>query len=232
MFLPLLAPEHFGRRVMFGLELVDPFTGWLVQDGLKVSAAGWGKPLRPPSGRYVWIDVDPTAQRQVAVRAVSLDGRYEVFEETLPVPEHVPDVAPASLLFRRVLVPTGRHAPPPGLIAAAGQVRIGNPPQPLAGVRVTIALRHDSDDQGQNGTSFTSAYEAVSDAGGSFVVAVTDLGDIRPDRRPDGTVVAWLRLIDANQTQRFTPLQPLHASRLTRLAPALRWETLALSAPF
>lgn len=232
MFLPLLSPDRLNRRVMFAVEFIDPFTGWAVGDGLKVVAEGLGKPLRPQSRRYVWLEFDPAAQRQIRVTAESIDKRFRKFDEVLTVPQHVQDIPPNNLLFRRALVPNAAHLPPPGLIAASGQVKRGNPPAPVAEVKVVIQLRHDSDDQGLGGTTFTARYEGLSDPSGGFVAAVTDLGDIKPDRKADGSLVAWLQLTDETNAVRFTSIQDFQAGRLTWLTPGLRWETLPTAAPF
>ena len=69
--LGLHTPDEVKRRVMFALELVDPVTGRLAFADMVVTAPGFAPPVRSASGRFVWIDVDPPAQRTVKVTATS-----------------------------------------------------------------------------------------------------------------------------------------------------------------
>src|SRR5215204_2570315 len=74
--LGLHTPDEVKRRVMFALELVDPVTGRLAFEDMIVTAPGFAPPVRSASGRFVWIDVDPPAQRTVKVKATPSRGGW------------------------------------------------------------------------------------------------------------------------------------------------------------
>src|SRR3954447_10128026 len=84
--LGLHTPDEVKRRVMFALELVDPVTGRLAFEDMIVTAPGFAPPVRSASGRFVWIDVAPPAERTVSVKATSKRRIFAPVEKTFEVP--------------------------------------------------------------------------------------------------------------------------------------------------
>jgi hypothetical protein len=224
-------PSSRDRRVMFAMDFRDPVTGLGVTD-LDVKAESLGPPIQPPSGRFVWLDYDPPAQRKVRVKAISRKKRFADFEEQITVPAHQAGTKAADLLFSRSLTPTGLYEPPEGLTGAAGWLVEDATKTAVKNARVAVAFRHD-DTQ-----SFTSAYQAVTDVDGRFVAVANDLGDIRPDPVPsdphrpgiDLGVLAWLVVRRGSQT-RYSGFQPLRVGRLVRFAEPFLWSALSSNPP-
>jgi hypothetical protein len=223
----LVSPSVTSRRVMLAVEFVDPIRGSVVGDGLRVKADGLGAPLRPPSGRFVWLDRDPPAARSIKVMAEATQGEFAPFSETFAVPAHFPGVRADKLLFRRPLVATGLLDPPAGLTAAGGQLLEEPSKTPLPAVRISVQLRQPATGPDLNdGTTSTSAYVATTDPRGGFVAVITDLGSIVPERQADGTATLWLRLTRPGGGVRFSHLLPVRIGQFLRLPEPLVWRDL------
>jgi len=226
-----VAPSSRDRRVMFAMDFRDPVTGLGVTD-LDVVAQSLGPPIRTPSGRFVWLDLDPPAQRNVKVRATSRRKRFAAFEEQITVPAHQPGTSAAALLVSRRLTPSGLYEPPDGLTGAAGWLVEDATRKVVTGARIAIAFRH------LGNQTFASAYQAVTDLDGRFVAVANDLGDIRPDPAPpdpqqpgiDPGVLAWLIVTRGGQT-RYSGFQPLRFGRLVRFAEPFLWSALSSNPP-
>lgn len=53
---PISAPDLVRRRILFAVALVDPISGALVSEGMRVRADGLvGKPIVNASGHFVWL---------------------------------------------------------------------------------------------------------------------------------------------------------------------------------
>jgi len=220
--------DRFQRRVMFAMDFRDPVTRLPVTDNIKVAAAGLGPPLRARSGLFVWFDMDPPAQREIKVTAISTNGRFADFEEVITAPEHVPDIPASSLCLPRTLRPTGLYEPPEGMTGVAGWLVEDEDRAPVAGAEVSIAFRHAGNQE------FVSGYKALTDAGGGFVAIANDLGDVIPDPAPprsDSDMMGWLVVTRSAPPSRFTSFLPLRAGRLARIAAPLRWKDLQTMSP-
>jgi hypothetical protein len=221
----LRSPDRVHRRVMFGVEFIDPVTRRIVSERLKVRATGLGEPLRSPTGRFVWFDQDPPAARPVTVTAEALDGKFTADPLAFVAPAHDPDLPPPPDLLRTVeLRPTGLYDPPEGMIAVSGMlVTTHGSADPVDGIEVSIELRHGG------GSVFTSSYVAVTDARGGFVAVINDLGGTIPDLPEpptvEGALTGWLRFFDG--TGHFTGLLPLRRGRRVYLAEPVEWDALA-----
>src|SRR6185503_14301648 len=101
--------DSLQRRVMFAMDFRDPVTRLPITEDLRVAADGLGKPVRAPSGLFVWFDMDPPAQRDLRVTAVSTDGQFADYEEVITAPEHVAGIPASSLCMPRTLRPTGLY---------------------------------------------------------------------------------------------------------------------------
>jgi hypothetical protein len=219
------------RRVMFAMDFRDPVTG-LGVTCLDVVADQLGPPIRPPSGRFVWLDFHAPAARNVKVTAKSPGGRFVDFEEIIAVPAHLPGTKPAALHFSRPLKPAGLYEPPPGMTAAAGWLIEDGTKAPVAGTEVSLAFRHAGTQ------TFISAYRAVTDAKGRFVAVANDLDDTRPDQAPpdagrpgiDVGVLGWLVVKRAGETK-FSGFLPLRVGRLERFAEPFLWSALSTDPP-
>jgi len=216
------------RRVMFAMDFRDPVTRLPVTQGLQVAAEGLGSPVRARSGLFVWFDLDPPAQRQIRVTAISTSNAYLPYEEVITAPAHVPNIPASSLCMPRTLRPTGLYEPPEGLTGAAGWLVEDEALAPVADAELAIALRHAGNQD------FVSTYLAAADAAGGFVAVANDLGDVRPDPAPPGAeanILGWLVVTRPSLPPRFTGFLPLRAGRLVRLAAPLLWKDLATQSP-
>lgn len=221
-----IPPSARDRRVMFAMDFRDPVTG-LGITCLEVVAEQLGPPIRPPSGRFVWLDHNPPAARNVRVIARSPKRRFADFDEVIAVPAHAPNTPAKDLIFSRRLTPTGLYDPPEGLTGAAGWLVEDGARVPVAGASVSLGFRHSVTQ------TFTSGYQALTDSGGRFVAVANDLGDIRPDPAPPGGpagILGWLVVTRGTET-RFSGLQPLRAGRVERIHAPLHWATLDSNPP-
>jgi hypothetical protein len=220
--------DRVQRRVMFAMDFRDPVTRLPVTNDLRVAAEGLCAPIRAPSGLFVWFDLDPPAQRDIKVTAISASGRFADYEEVITAPEHVPNIPASSLCMPRTLRPTGLYEPPEGLTGVAGWLVEDEGMAPVPGAEISIAFRHAGNQD------FVSGYKAVTDAGGGFVAVANDLGDVRPDPAPprsDSDILAWLVVTRSAPPSRFTGFLPLRAGRLTRATTPLRWKDLQTMSP-
>jgi hypothetical protein len=222
--------DRVGRRVMFALELVDPITGRLVTEGLRVTAVGLGPPLVAASGRFVWRDVDPPAARRIELSVASVRGVFQPVDFKIEVPEHRRNIPAGDLVRRQALVPTGLYDPPPGLLAAAGMlIDDAELRNPLAGVTAHVQLHAAPG-------VFTTAYKSVTDARGGFVAAAPDLGSqallAPPPPAPEGGIRGWLTFKNAQGEERHSGLlDGLRQGRLLRAAAPFAWAALTGVAP-
>jgi hypothetical protein len=220
--------DQLQRRVMFAMDFRDPVTRLPVTENLKVAADGLGPPVRALSGLFVWFDMDPPAQRDIRVTAISTDGQFADYEEVITAPEHLPNIAASSLCMPRTLRPTGLYQPPEGMTGVAGWLVEDDKMAPVAGAEVSLAFRHAGNQD------FVSGYKAVTDAGGGFVAVANDLGDVKPDPAPprsDSDILAWLVVTRSAPPSRFTGFLPLRSGRLTRIAAPLFWKDLETMSP-
>jgi hypothetical protein len=226
----LVILDRVHRRVMFALELVDPGTGRLVSDGLRVTAAGLSPPQVTLSGRFVWRDIDPPAARRIKLTVESVRRIFQPLAFEVDVPEHRPNVPSGDLVQSKTLQATGLYEPPPGLLAVAGMlVDDVVARQPLPGVEVRVQLHADSG-------IFATAYKAITDARGGFVAAVPDLGSAAllapPCPAPEGGIVGWLTFTNAQAVVRHSPLLAgLRKGRLLRAGAPFAWADLLPAAP-
>ena len=108
--------DEVKRRVMFALQLVDPVTGRLAFEDMIVTAPGFARQIGSASGRFVWIDVDPPAQRTVMVKAASKRRIFAPLEKAFEVPARDAGVTAADSVSRfppeptRPFLAAGRHA--------------------------------------------------------------------------------------------------------------------------
>jgi hypothetical protein len=218
--------DRLERRVMFAMDFRDPVTRLPVVKGLEVAAEGLSPPVRAPSGLFVWFDRDPPAKRDVKVRAVSTDRRFLDFEEVITAPEHVPNIPVSALRMARELRPTGLYEPPEGMNALAGWLVESQGGAVVAGAEVSLAFRHAGNQV------FVSGYKAVTDADGRFVAVANDLGDVVPDPAPGSGagIIGWLEVARGAEVK-YSPVQPLRAARLTRIATPFLWAGLAGARP-
>ncbi|MFN7398625.1 MAG: hypothetical protein ACK5SX_06065 [Sandaracinobacter sp.] len=207
------------RRAMFVLELVDPVTNRPVGASFEARAKG----LRPPgltqAGQLVWIDVDPPAQRDVAISARALAGDYAPWDTVQTVAKRIKDQPPT--LIRHNLQPTGAYRPPDGRIAAAGMLIDDKTVRaPIAGATVLLVLDSDT-----LGAEMRSSLAAVTDARGGFVAAGVGFADRvpRPASRPapDSAVKGRVEVTWQGNT-RSRPVT-LRAAQTNYLADPLIW---------
>lgn len=229
--LALHSPDEIKRRVMFALELVDPVTGRLVSEGMVVTAAGLARPVVAPSGRFVWIDIDPPAVRQVKVEAVSKRRTFAPFAADFQVPARLPGVVAQDLVRRFDLQPTGLYEPPPGMLAAAGMLVVSDGDRTgLPDVEVRLQFRDAS-----NGALLPGDYLAKTDLRGMFVTVARDLGPTGPMTPPPpapfGSLVGWLSFTRPDGQVGHTPLLPLRKGRLFRLPEPVAWGSLLNNPP-
>jgi hypothetical protein len=230
--LPVInSADNVRRRVMFALELADPITRRLVGKEMTVTAPGYAPPLQSPSGRYVWLDINPPAQRTIKLQAVSKHGVFGTLDEEFDVPPHLPNMPASALLKRFELTPTGLYEPPVGMIAAAGMlIDSASSRAPVAGAAVRIQLRRQSDSN-----ILTSDYAGRTDSRGGFVAVMPDLGDQRPlavpAPAPEGGIVGWLRFDWPGGPIRFSELQDFRNGRQLRVPAPLVWDELRSSVP-
>lgn len=229
-----MPPDVIRRRVMFALELLDPVTGRVVGDGVRPSVAGLAAPIKGQGGRFVWLDVDPPAQRQIMVDLVVDNRMYAAPGAPIQFSVDANDgkTAPAALLRRRELAITSSYVPPDGMTGAAGMVvEDAASGTALAGIEIAFACRYAGNQ------IFVAARNAVSDGGGAFSVFADDLGDIVPDPAPPamaaGDISAWLEVTrpGAPAVLRYTGFLPLRLGRWTQLREALRWADLNNNPP-
>ena len=220
--------DRFQRRVMFAMDFRDPVTRLPVTEYLKVAAEGLGPPVRALSGLFVWFDMNPPAQREVRVTAISTNGQFADYDEVISAPEHVANIPASSLCMPRTLRPTGLYEPPEGMTGVAGWLVEDEKMAPLAGAEVSLALRHAGNQD------FVSGYKAITDARGGFVAVANDLGDVQPDPAPPkagSDILAWLVVTRSAPPSRFTGFLPLRSGRLTRIAAPLFWKDLETMSP-
>jgi hypothetical protein len=228
-----MPPDVVRRRVMFALEFIDPVTGRVVGDGLVPRVKNLSPPFQAPGGRFVWLDVDPPAQRQIHVDLTIRNPMYAPPSDPIDFTAEANDgsVEPAILLQQWTLTITPRYVPPAGITSAVGMV-VENAASkaPLAGIELSLALLHTGNQV------FVGARKAVSDAGGAFTAIADGLGDIVPDPAPpteSGDIRAWLAVTrpGAPPVQRFTNFLPLRLGRLTQLRETVRWAELNNNPP-
>jgi hypothetical protein len=219
--------DRLERRVMFAIEFRDPVTRLPVTEELKVVAEGLAPPVRAPSGLFVWFDLDPPAQRQIKVTAISTRKKFADFDEVIIAPEHVRDIPASSLVMPRALQPTGLYEPPEGMTGVAGWLAEDGHKVAVPGAEISLAFRHAGNQV------FVSAYKAVTDADGRFVAVANDLGDVVPDPAPAGSearILGWLEIRRGGET-RYSAFQPLRTARLARVAAPFFWASLDSAPP-
>ena len=220
--------DRLQRRVMFAMDFRDPVTGLPVTSDLKVAAENLGPPVRALSGLFAWFDLDPPAQREIRVTAVSVSRSFADFEEVITAPEHVPGTTAANLCMKRPLTPTGLYVPPEGMTALASWLVEDETMAPVTDAELSLAFRHAGNQD------FVSGYKALSDASGAFVAVANDLGDVQPDPAPpksDADILGWLVVTRPAAPSRFTGFLPLRAGRLVRIAAPLLWKDLETMSP-
>jgi hypothetical protein len=229
-----MPPGKIQRRVMFALELLDPVTGRAVRDGLKPSVAGLPAPMKGPGGRFVWLDLDPPAQRQISVDLVIDNRMYGPPDTPIQFTVEANDGKsdPAAFLHRHKLSITSNYVPPDGTTGATGMVvEDAATKAPLADLQIAFACRYAGNQV------FVAARKAISDAGGAFSIFADDMGDIVPDPAPPtaagGDISAWLEVTrPGNPAElRYTGFLPLPLGRWTQLRKALLWAELNNNPP-
>lgn len=229
--LELLAPDTIARRVMFALELVDPITGRIVSEGMTVTVPGLAPPVLSPSGRFVWIDIDPPAKRAVEIEAKSKRRIFAPVKTHFDAPARAPGVKASDLVKRYELIPTGLYEPPAGTLAAAGML-IDNAAnrKGLPAVEVKMCLF----DAGN--TPLVSAFVATTDEYGQFVAAMMPAPDpstlmMMPPPDSAARLAGWLAFTTPGSPTRYTPLLPLRKGRLLRNREPFVWATLSQQSP-
>ncbi|MEH2530782.1 hypothetical protein V1277_002841 [Bradyrhizobium sp. AZCC 1588] len=84
---PISAPDLLRRRILFAVALVDPISGALVSEGVRVEADGLvGKPIVNRSGHFVWL-----AEGAARPNAVTVTPENRPFEpetrNVAPIPD-------------------------------------------------------------------------------------------------------------------------------------------------
>ena len=218
------------RRVMFALELIDPGRGLPAGKEMTVSAEGLAQPSMTRAGQFVWTDLDPRAKRNVKVKATSVRGWFQSYEETIQVPARE-DGVPVKV-ERVPLIPTGLYEPPAGCLAAAGMlVDVPDPKtrKPVKDVTVVLEVLAKDDD-----SVLQSQLEATTDVRGGFIAMASDFRaqSPRPAAPPAAAngLVGWLAFTRGGET-RFSDLLPLRRGRLLRIPDPLAWTDLAVRRP-
>ena len=218
---PAITPggDVIPRRAMFVLELIDPVTGSPAGAALDASAKGLRAPSLTQAGQFVWLDLDPPAERDIAIRAVARAGDYAPWQGVRTVPARVTGQPPTVL--RELLQPTGTYRPPDGRIAAAGMLIADKTArQPIAGAEVVLVLDADT-----LGAEMRSSLIAITDTRGGFVAVGTGFLDRvplpAPRPAPDGSVTGRVEVTWQNTT-RSRPVT-LRAGKLNYLSDPLIW---------
>lgn len=211
------------RRAMFVLELVDPVTKTPMGAVMEAQAEGLRAPSVTRAGQFVWLDIDPPADRSIKVSAAARHKQFAPFEAVLAIPMRTADKAPA--VIRRDLQPTGLYQPPAGRLAAAGMViRNAGAREPIAGARIVLALA-----SGGLGAALRSSLVAVSDERGGFVAVAAGFGEDKPQPAPrpapEGSVAGWLEVAIEGATRK-APNLTLRQGQLNYLPAPLVWEEL------
>jgi hypothetical protein len=218
------------RRVMVALELADPITGLLVSKGLRVTAEGVGLPVRTPSGRFVWRDLDPPAKRTLVVKVEAIQGVFQPLDLKIETREYRPNIPASDLVQRFVLQPTGLYDPPSGLLAVAGMlIDAKDTRNPMPDVEARVQLR------AADTSIVSSTYAAVVDARGGYVAVFPDLGTgeplSTPPPAPEGGIVGWVKFNDPTGAVRHSGLLPVRKGRLIRIAEPFEWAALGKAPP-
>jgi hypothetical protein len=214
-----LAPQ----RAMFGVEFVDPIRAAAVTEGLRVAAEGLRPPTVTPSGRFIWLDRGPPAERRIRLRAHSVRHLFAPIETLLDVPAHYPGTAAASLLFRLNLIPTGLYEPPVGMSAVGGMLVEGDGSrEPVAGASIQIRFAY-----AEGMEIFTVEDAGRTDPRGGFIAVLRGLDDVTPDPDPKSPrfFQAELRLTRDGEVRVSEPLS-LRLGRLIRIPAPLEWAAL------
>jgi hypothetical protein len=234
--LNLHTPDTIKRRVMFALELVDPVTGRLASEGMVVTAPGLAPPVLSPSGRFVWIDVDPPAKRAMKIKAESKRRIFAPLEEEFEVPARGPGVS--AMVKPLQLVPTGLYEPPAGMLAVAGMlIDTAADRNGLPAVSVNLRLYEVvPGDTIPSPDDVTNDYFGRTDERGLFVAVVRNA--VLKMLVPGGSLYGWLAFTNAAHETRYTRLLPpgkdplpLPKNRLLRLPEPLVWDVLQNDSP-
>ena len=207
------------RSVLFVLELVDPVTNSPVGSAFEVTAQGLRAPSLTQAGQFVWLHLDPPAERDVAITAVAHAGDFAPWQAVRTVPARV--IGQPPTLLRELLQPTGTYRPPEGRIAAAGMlIDDTTARQPIVGAEVVLVLDADT-----LGAEMRSSLTAITDARGGFVAVGTGFLDRvplpAPHPVPDGSVMGRVEVTWQNAT-RSRPVT-LRAGKLNYLSDPLIW---------
>ncbi len=213
------------RRTMFALELIDKITGERVSDRLAVSVAGLPAPVVTPSRRFVWIDLEDPADRSVDVAIRSLDRRFADETVSCSLVANVDGTPASDLLQTHDLEPTGLYDPPPGLFAATGMViEAAAQRTPVPALQVVAAT-----------PTGNSAYAALTDPRGGFVVAFPELVGLAADDPDADSFGGWLMLRRPQDGQpdeiRYSPALQFRPGRRLALPEPLAWAALTPNPP-
>jgi hypothetical protein len=128
---PISAPDLVRRRVLFAVALVDPMTGALVSEGMRVDAAGLvGKPIVNASGNFVWL-----AEGAARPDAVTVTPEGRPFEpetrNVAPIPDPPAEdplqpAIPIDQTLRRLRIllrPTPAYPFPDGVTVLHGRLQ-------------------------------------------------------------------------------------------------------------
>lgn len=162
------------RKVQFALELLDPFTGTTVSNGIEVEARGPdGKPTGAPpvinrSGRFVWLDTGGPPPATIIYDT----GRLPYGSGKIDLSAGLP----ASRLVNAMLKPTPAYDVPSGITAVRGRLFGGDvaAKKPISGAIVQLAWAIDKAPgwipPAPTDASHMRPGEAVTDKDGQFVV--------------------------------------------------------------
>jgi hypothetical protein len=219
----LLGGDSVLRRAMFVLELVDPVTSTPVGAMMEAKAEGLRAPSVTRAGQFVWLDIDPPADRSVKVSATARHKQFAPFEAVFPISKRTPDTLPT--LIRRGLQPTGLYQPPAGRLAAAGMlIKEDKARDPIAGAQIVLVLTDD-----KFGTELRSRLVAITDERGGFVTVAAGFDGHTPKPAPrpapDGSVIGWLEITWQSATRKTTDIT-LRQGQLNYLAKPLVWADL------
>ena len=176
---PISAATLQRRRILLAVALIDPITGDVVSEGMRVSV---DKLASPPivnrTGYFVWLAEG--AARPTTVTIVPERLPFEPDTSTIPaLPEPPPDdpAAPVAFknerLLRIFLRPTGAYPFPDNAVVLRGNIRETPTPDapPVQGARVVLEWCSEATDMSGSSVWIKSLAAGATDARGGFTAA-------------------------------------------------------------
>jgi hypothetical protein len=185
---PVFGSETTRRRILFAAALIDPITGALVSEGLRVSVDTLARPpIVNRSGYFVWLAEEPL--RPTVLTIVPERAPFEADTQPIPpLPDPPPEDSSLPVVFddarlRRIFLrPTAAYPFPDNALVLRGRLRETAAASAPAVGRADVCIEWYAEAfvMGDLPGWIASAAAGVTAAGGEFAAALALPAGARP----------------------------------------------------